>query len=116
MATMYHGTSSAALPIHEGLCLTSDDDRAREYAAACYGTRYVHEVTIDLAGLAVTDLDEGYDRDANEAPADADPASFGCDVIIFADETPHGHHHTTWRLLTTAALAAITVTATTEED
>ncbi len=117
MVTMYHGTSSATLPVHAGLCLTGDRDHAADYAAACYGTRYIHEVAIDLTGLTVRDLDAGYDRDANDAPADADPADFpGADVIVFADETPAGHRHTTWRLLTPAALAAITTITTTEEN
>jgi hypothetical protein len=110
---MYHGSSSRDLPLHEGLCLAGEEDAALDYALySAFGPdRYVHEVTADLDGLTVLHLDEGYDRDENIAPADLDPSAFpGADVIVFADETIRGRAHDTYRLLTPAALAAVTVT------
>jgi hypothetical protein len=116
--TMFHGTSSAGLPLHEGLCLAEDDERAWDYARCAFGDiRYVHRAELDLDGLTVLELDEGYQRDGNVAPADLDPAGFpGTDVIVFDDETPHGRYHVTYRLLTSRALAALTYVSTESEE
>ena len=112
---LYHGTTQAELPLHPGLCLAASDTCAGQYRAY-NGGRYVHEASLALGALTVLDLDEGYDRDANLAPADLDPASFDADVIVFTDETPGGKEHLTYRLLTARALAALTVTGTTDEE
>ena len=115
---MFHGSSSQTLDLHQGICLTEHDSIARDYAiysssdAGC-----IHHVEFAFAGLSVLELDEGYDRDANIAPADLDPAAFpGTDVIIFADETITGRAHLTYRLLTPAAIAAVTVTGSSDAD
>jgi hypothetical protein len=108
--TMHHGTSCGTLPLHEGVCLADDEGPAAEYALSAHGTHLVHTVTLALDGLEVLEVD-GYDHDGNTAPGD-DGEGYGADVIIFDDETPHQHRHVTYRLMTPAALAAVTVTGT----
>lgn len=112
---LWHGTAEAELPLHEGLCLAETESAADGYRRYNRG-RYVHAVILDFEGLRVMELDDRYDRDANTAPADADPRDYDADVIIFTDETPDGKEHATYRLLTAAALAAVTVTATADEE
>lgn len=111
---MFHGNHEAGITLHPGLCLTDDDDAARDYGRGSRG--WVHALDVDLDGLTVTETD-GYDHDANEAPGDYD-LSLGADIIVFWDETDDARRHQTWRLLTPAALAAVTVTGSerTEED
>jgi hypothetical protein len=114
---MFHGSSSQTLALHEGLCLAEDENIARDYAIYTSGDSYLHDLELSFAGLTVTELDEGYDRDANIAPADLDPSAFpGTDIITFTDETITGREHVTYRLLTPAALAAVTVMATSDAD
>ncbi len=114
--TMYHG-NAGKLGLHTGLCLADDPDIAYDYAAATaggYDLRYVHTVELDLDGLRVVEV-AGYDRDDNVAPGDGDD-TYGADVMVYDDETITGRAHRTWRLMTPAALAALTHTSTTEED
>jgi hypothetical protein len=109
---MFHGSSSQTLALHEGLCLAGYESEAEDYTEGNGSPRaWLHAVDIDLDGLNVLELEDGYDRDGNIAPADLDPAGFpGTDVIVFADESPKGRAHITYRLLTAAALAAVTIT------
>ena len=112
---MFHGTDNEALPVHEGLCLTPREDAAEDYArnAAGYDGR-LHEVSLDLDGLTVLEA-AGYDRDANRACGDGTEA-YGADVLVFTDESPKGREHLTYRLMTAAALAAVTVITTSITD
>jgi hypothetical protein len=109
---MYHGNYESTAVLHPGLCLTDDDDLARDYGRGSRGR--LHALDVDLAGLTVADLADGYDHDENTAPGD-DGQGFGADVIVFWDETDAGRRHRTWRLMTPAALAAVTV-AGSEQD
>lgn len=108
---MFHGSSSPVLALHEGLCLTDDDDRARDYAAAAFGAHWLHEVSLDLDGLVVIDVEDGWDRDEAVAAGDHGDVP-GADVLVYQDESPHNHRHCTWRLMTPAALAAVTPAGT----
>jgi hypothetical protein len=113
--TMYHGSRDEQIVLHEGLCLTGSYWNAVSYAMGA--RRFAHEVTVGLDGLTVLNLDEGFDRDENIAPADLDPAGFpGTDVLVFTDEDPQGREHETYRLLTPAALAAVTVVSAEDLD
>lgn len=114
--TMYHGNADE-ITLHAGLCLAGDEDIAADYATGFDGR--VHEVELNLDGLTVVELDEGYDWDSNTAPGDggetyADEAGNVADVIIFADGTASGRRHETYRLMTGKALAGATVTGCTE--
>lgn len=104
---MYHG-KDGDLVLHEGICFTDDEDIAANYAVYLSAGTAVHVVAIDLSGLSVVEVD-GYDRDENVAPGDGGD-TYGADVIIFDDEAVNGQAHRTWRLMTPAALAAVTVT------
>ena len=107
--TYLHGAHRGELVVHVGICLTDDADSAQAYADVS-DTGTVHVIEIDMGGLRVVQVD-GYDRDTNESPADDDAASaareYDADVIRFSDEDPMGQEHTTWRLLTQAAVDAI---------
>lgn len=112
---MYHGNGDTLTP-HIGICLADDIDIARDYAI--YGGHRseprVHTVEIDLTGLRVVEVD-GFDRDENVAPGDGDDA-FDADVIVFEDETIRGTRHTTWRLMSVSALAAVRPVATIDAE
>lgn len=113
---MFHGSSSQTVALHDGLCLTDEDDAARDYANAAYGTHYLHTVTIDLAVLTVTEIEGDWDRDENTAASDFGGGYDGADVIVYDDETPMNRRHVTYRLMTRAALAAVTVTGTSDAE
>lgn len=94
----------------EGWCLTNDETAAAHYARAG-GTIAV--VELNMAGLVEVMVD-GYDRVENETPADnmafrAAWAAGGADVLTYDDETDGGRQHTTWRLVSDAAIAACRV-------
>lgn len=108
---MHHGHSSRkGFTAHLGLCLTDEIETAERYA---HGDQLT-TVNIDLDGLTVLTLDAGYVADTDEAPGDADVASFGADVIVYEDADENAQRHTTWRICTPAALAAITHISTTD--
>lgn len=108
--TLYHGSHRGELVLHLGLCLTSDEDAARVYGG--YDDENVYGLTLDLTGLTVLHVDtddDAYDRDEQRWPGDDnDPTCYGdADVIVYDDEDECGNRHDTYRLLTPAALAAI---------
>jgi hypothetical protein len=111
---MFHGSSSDTVALHQGLCLTDADDAARDYANAAWGTHYLHTVDIDLDGLTVADAPEDWDRDENTAASDNGGDYDGADIIVYGDETPMNHRHVTYRLMTPAALAAVTIVASSD--
>ena len=99
----YHG-SKAGTVAHLGFCLTDDDIAAENYAAqnAGYDEPVVYTVTI-AADLSVADVD--YDYDSGEPVlADCD-----ADIACYEDCDETGRTHTTWMLLTPAAVAATTI-------
>ena len=108
MITVHHGSSSDTLPVHPGLCLTEDEDSAADYARSAFGTHYVHEAALNLDGLTVIDADGDWDRDENTAASDLGGDYDGADIITYDDETPMNRRHVTYRLMTPAALAALT--------
>ena len=99
---MYHGNHNSTAALHPGLCLTDDDDAARDYGR----NGWIHAMDIDLTGLAIISA-EGYDHDANWAPGD-DSDDQGADILVFTDETDDARRHQTYRLMTAAALARVT--------
>lgn len=113
----YHG-SADELALHPGFCVTEDEDIAAEYGTyASSSEGRVHEVEIDLDGLTVVELAEGHNWDANVAPGDGgetytDEDGNPADVIVFADATAYGKQHETYRLMTPAAVAAVTLIST----
>lgn len=113
---MYHG-KAGDLELHPGLCLTDDFDIAADYAI--YGSfgdgKAVHTVEIDLTGLTVVEV-EDFDRDENFAAGDDYTAFGGADIIVYKDETIRGQAHTTWRLMSDAALAALRPVSTTDTE
>ena len=111
--TLYHGTHHADLPRHIGLSLTPDFSAAREYARVREG-EWIHEVTLDLDGLTVEEIEVDLRacRDSDCWPGDSardlrDYAARGVDVIVF-DDCCHAQAHRTYRLVSERALAALT--------
>lgn len=99
---MFHGAHTK-FTAHVGLCITDDAACALNYA--CKGELAVG--TIDLTGLRVVEV-EDYNHDANEAPGDNGDAR-GADVLTFRDADPNNRMHTTWRLMSDAAVARFAV-------
>ena len=118
--TLYHGTRSDTLTAIIGLCLTPDQDAAARYARRS-GT--VYEVAISLDGLSVLDVEVAQsDIDDNNWPGDSDESvaalvGQGADVVRYTDMDEQGYTHTTLRLLTPAAVAAVSgITAMMDAD
>ena len=118
--TLYHGTRSDTLSAFVGLCLTPDQDAAARYARRS-GT--VYEVAISLDSLNVLDVEVAQsDIDDNNWPGDSDESvaalvAKGADVVRYTDMDEQGYTHTTLRLLTPAAVAAVSgVVALAEEE
>ena len=114
--TFYHGTRNNAVTIHVGLCVTTDEAAARRYGRC----GLVAELVIDTASLRI--LSVGVSRediDANNWPGDtaASAAAIvanGYDAVEYVDMDCDGNTHPTLRLLTPAAVAAVTILATEE--
>lgn len=113
MITLYHGTTTdfadaliAGESVRPGFCLAPKATTAAAYT----WNGAILEIEIDLSDLIVTELDSGYERDSNIAPADADVSEFvGMDVLVFEDEDPHGANHTTYRLISERALERVRI-------
>lgn len=99
MARMFHGAHTR-FTTHRGLCLTDDIAAALVYADE-HGT--IAHAEVDFGGLRVVEVD-GYNHDANVAIGD-DGNDHGADVLVFGDEDASGRQHTTWRLMSDAAVA-----------
>lgn len=113
---MFHGSSSQTLDLHQGLCFTDDEDSARDYANAAYSTHMLHTADINLTGLTLTEISGDWDRDENTAASDFGGGYDGADIIVYDDETPMNRRHATYRLMTPAALAAVTIVASSDAD
>lgn len=107
----FHGAHTA-YTLHLGQCWTDEADIADSYAGR---NGVIMEATIDLSGLDMVEVD-GYDRDADEAPGDMDVDAFDCDVIVYDDEDMFGTQHTTWRLVSERAVAAVALVGLLEES
>ena len=102
---LFHSTNKANFTLHIGQCYTDWDEAAMRYTD---GEGLLALVEIDLDELNVVEV-EGYDRDENEAPGDHGTDFGDIDVIVYEDEDPHGREHTTWRIVSARALAAIKI-------
>lgn len=102
---LFHSTRRAALTAHVGLCLT-DSERAT------YG-EHVYTVEIDTSAIKVVEVVVSReDIDLNIWPGDskrslAALAADGIDLVVYEDMDPSGRTHTTYRLVTDAAVAAV---------
>ena len=95
---LHHGAHTEYV-LHVGQCYTDDERSAEIYANG--GS--VATIEIDLSDLIVVEV-EDYDHDDNMAPGD-DGKTRGADVLIYQDEDERGRTHTTYRLMTRAAVA-----------
>jgi hypothetical protein len=117
--TLFHGTRSATFSASIGLCLTPDQDAAARYARRS-GT--VYEVSISLDGLNVLDVEVAQsDIDNNNWPGDSDESvaalvAQGADVVRYTDMDEQGYTHTTLRLLTPVAVAAVSGATALDSD
>lgn len=108
--TYYHG--GANINLHSGLCLVDCDRAAADYAEGRGGE--VVEVEVDLSGLNVVEVEVTRAMiDEQSFPGDtkAERAALladGVDAIEYDDMTPEGRTHRTLRLISAAALAAVT--------
>lgn len=117
---LYHGANTGKFTAHIGLCLVRDLDIARAYTRR---DGVVYEVALDLGPLEVVSVDVSReDIDNNDWPGDtaegcAAFAADGADVIRYIDMTESGTTHTTYRLVSERAVAAVSgVVALAEEE
>ena len=114
----FHGTRNDEFAAHTGLCVTTDADAARRYGRN--GIMVELEIaTCNLRILAAQVSRE--DIDANNWPGDtaasiAALVAQGYDAVTYLDMDGDGHAHPTLRLLTPAAVAAVTVVGIVEEE
>lgn len=107
----FHGSTGTAA-LHTGLCLTDDIEAAGRYGR----TVTVVDIDIDtLRTLTRLECTELVDRDAQTFPGD-DGDNLDADYLVFGDEDEQGRPHETVRLMTAAALALVTVSATVTVD
>jgi hypothetical protein len=106
---LYHGAHTD-FTLHTGICFTDSVMVAANYAGM---NGEVGIIEADLSGLEVVDLGLGYNHDENVAAGD-DGEDLGADVLIYDDEDINGRIHTTWRLMTEAAVAKVTIVETLE--
>jgi hypothetical protein len=118
--TLYHGTYSADMALHRGLCLTDDWNAAFRYAEQYRETDpapTVHVVEVAMDDLTVLEVAETWDSQPETATEDA--ARFadhgtgaypGVDVLIYQDYAMGLEQMTTYRLLTDRAVAVARIT------
>lgn len=99
---MFHGAHTA-FALHVGQCFTPDEGSAVRYAAKL---GQLARIEVELDGLRVLEV-EGYDMDSDLAPGD-DGNGLGADVLVFDDMDEAGRSHTTYRLMTQAAVDVVT--------
>ena len=107
---LYHGAHTA-YTVHIGQCYTDDKDCAKAYADG----GQLATVEINTDGLSVVEV-AAYDRDEDFAYGDDRRNPIGCDVAVYDDEDIHGNALVTYRLMTAAALAAVTVAKIKEQS
>ena len=114
--TLYHGTGATQWQPYAGACLTPDREFALQYAmqgARLPGlTPTVVTVELDTTHLThATDLvDEPRDWDDPDPTVWHAAAGAEVDLVSHADQAPDGSQGQCWRLLTSAAVDAATVT------
>jgi hypothetical protein len=115
-SSLFHG-SRRGLSMHAGLCLADEESIAAAYAGRS-GDVYTVEMAWDgLTVRTVEALDMGSVAARGDSAADiAALVAEGVDVLVYEDQAPHGATHTTYRLLSARALAALTVAGTTADE
>lgn len=106
---LYHGAHSG-YTLHDGQCYTDDLTTAEHYARG----GAIATVELDLTGLVVEDLGVGFDHD-DPGMSIGDLYEGNADVIIYDDEDGRGRRHTTYRIMSDAAVAAVTILEIEEE-
>lgn len=116
----HHGTHHENLPFVSGLCLAAGGHDDGYAAASRYARRaggeWVHEVSVDLDGLVVRELEvdaaellrTGDDYPCDHARERLALVAAGVDAVVYSDEVL-GVAHRTVRLLSPRALAAVTI-------
>lgn len=103
---VFHGSHAGTKEGFIGICLTESPMSAWVYGGRA-SAQSIMITSLCLAGLQVKEVN-GYNRDDNDAPGD-DGNTHGADVLIFDDEDEDGREHTTYRLMTQAAVDALTI-------
>lgn len=109
--TYFRGTKSSTPSPRIGWCLTTDEDAAAKYARGAQ----VFAFSFNDSGLVVVDVEVSReDMDENNWPGDtvasiAALVAQGYDAVTYLDMDESGRTHPTLRLLTPAAVAALTV-------
>ena len=105
--TLYHGAARKAKP-HIGQCWTPELWAAEAYArmAAAPADGHITAIAISLSGLTVEDV-AAYDHDSDDAVGDYDEYDGDADIIRYDDEDDSGSEHTTYRLMSRAAVDAV---------
>lgn len=104
--TYFHGTDTIAL--HIGICLTSDEQAAENYAEE-KNDGQVYEITFDDTGLDGEEVE--YDFDDCEPII---PEGCTADYVTYTDSDMYGRDHDTTMLLTERAVAAATIVGAVE--
>lgn len=95
---LYHGAHTE-YTLHLGQDYTDD-----EYAAGWYAQDgEVAIIELDTAGLVIVEADDGYN------PNTHGDGGYAADIVMYWDSTDSGRELRAYRLMTEAALAAVTV-------
>jgi len=106
---LFHGSNkNTTLTPHIGICLTDSESSAEAFAGG--NENQVYTIDIDLSGLTIADMDDGYDRENDIAPGDdaddiTEMQNDGIDVITYTDEDEFGRQHDCWRIISALALS-----------
>jgi len=113
---MYHGGNTTTA--HQGLCLTDDYDVAVGYAVDKNAATTVIEFEVDWDAITVGEADRFDDNGNGDwiAVGDDDSDIADTDLIGFDDQGMRCETHRTWRLMSAAAVAAVTMVAVHEID
>ena len=110
----YHGGHSG-FSLHNGQCFVAEPARALAYCGSLRRNAAIASVDIDLDALTVEECD-GYNHDEDETPSDCPEyrarfAARGVDVLVYDDEDERGQTFRCYRLISDAAIEAVTVEA-----
>lgn len=112
--TLYHTTRRTNHTSHIGMCLT--DDRGANYGRRLYAA----ELPAGLVVRSVRPVADAYDTQTWPGDTEEECAALaadGVDVIRYdGDADERGREHTTYRLVSAAAVAAVVLVDVTEED
>lgn len=112
MLTGFHGATAPA--IHVGFCITDRFESAELYATDKNAGSTVAEVKVDTAGLTVVEVADFADNGNGDWVAYGDDTAdvAEADIVTFLDVGLHFETHRTWRLMTSAAVAAAEIVGT----